>query len=500
MVLKCHFCLFTSSTLRAYLNHQTIHRHVNRLFPCGVVNCSRVFPSETCLRAHLLRHHGLLCKNGTLYQPAAAMSSSRDGMFECSLPICKKKFHTLKDLFKHLRHHLLSGIAIHCPFPACTKTFRNVNTFKSHTSREHGGKVGRVPPPLPTLVPFDPINLVSAEMTPEVIASETDDTIEPILFDDQSYQECLATFFMKLEFKCLIPSTTVQYIAREFQFLQEQSHNDLNSKLKKQLLEENITLDNLESVLLDAFSTQRKSQHNLRSAYMRKKFYKKNFIYVAPERIGPPISKTVFYYVHIAETLIAAFKDKSNKISLEPPVQLDPNILTDVTDGLAYKNNRFFQENPRSIRIILFQDGFEICSGYGRNKHKLVGVYMTIANIPPHIRTHVNSIYLVALYKEKNFDHKSVYGKIVEDLKVLETDGVSIPEHGTVKAGLVYISGDNLGHHAVGGFNENFSRSIYFCRYCLIDRNSFHLNHPSQFPLRSPQSHGDCLSGADCHT
>ncbi|XP_034237327.1 uncharacterized protein LOC117642841 [Thrips palmi] len=116
---------------------------------------------------------------------------------------------------------------------------------------------------------------------------------------------------------------------------------------------------------------------------------------------------------------------------------------------------------------------------------------MAIANIPRHIRTHVNSILLVALYKEKNFDHQSVYGKIVEDLKVLETDSVSIPEHGTC--------GDNLGHHAVGGFNENFSRSIYFCRYCLIDRKSFHSNHHSQFPLRTPQSHGDCLRGAACN-
>lgn len=41
---------------------------------------------------------------------------------------------------------------------------------------------------------------------------------------------------------------------------------------------------------------------------------------------------------------------------------------------------------------------------------------------------------------------------------------------------MVFIAGDNLGSHAVGGFMENFSSAIYFCRYCLIKHDDFFIN------------------------
>lgn len=36
------------------------------------------------------------------------------------------------------------------------------------------------------------------------------------------------------------------------------------------------------------------------------------------------------------------------------------------------------------------------------------------------------------------------------------------------------IAGENLGSNMIGGFTENFSAGKYFCRYCVIDRDTSH--------------------------
>lgn len=97
---------------------------------------------------------------------------------------------------------------------------------------------------------------------------------------------------------------------------------------------------------------------------------------------------------------------------------------------------------------------------------------MSLGNLPDYVRTHVNSIKLVALCKKEEFNHEKVYGKIVEDLKKLETEGIQIGGH-ILKGGLVFITGDNLGTHGLGGFTENFSTVNYLCRFCMMTRSEF---------------------------
>ncbi|KYQ53628.1 hypothetical protein ALC60_02135, partial [Trachymyrmex zeteki] len=78
-----------------------------------------------------------------------------------------------------------------------------------------------------------------------------------------------------------------------------------------------------------------------------------------------------------------------------------------------FKNNKFCQENPDALQIILYQDAFEIVNpiGAARKKYKLLAIYMVIGNVLHYIRCHVNAIKLVALCKETDFVHDIVYGK-----------------------------------------------------------------------------------------
>lgn len=64
-------------------------------------------------------------------------------------------------------------------------------------------------------------------------------------------------------------------------------------------------------------------------------------------------------------------------------------------------------------------------------------------------------------------------GCIINDLKVLETDGVRVPLFkSAVHDSIVQITGDNLGIHGLFGFVESFS-AWNCCRICIIEKSEF---------------------------
>ena len=84
---------------------------------------------------------------------------------------------------------------------------------------------------------------------------------------------------------------------------------------------------------------------------------------------------------------------------------------------------------------------------------------------------------LVLLCREsdlKTFSANVVFSKLVADLKVLESSGISF-DNETVKGSLLCIVGDNLGSHMIGGFQESFIVDC-FCRFCEIHRNESPIN------------------------
>lgn len=98
------------------------------------------------------------------------------------------------------------------------------------------------------------------------------------------------------------------------------------------------------------------------------------------------------------------------------------------------------------------------------------------------------------LCKEKYisyFSWNEILKVLIKDLKILETDGISIdsPTKVTFKGSLVAVLGDNLGSHQIGGFTESFGNTKHFCRYCEIDRENFETNPLDRKPLRTIESY-----------
>lgn len=86
-------------------------------------------------------------------------------------------------------------------------------------------------------------------------------------------------------------------------------------------------------------------------------------------------------------------------------------------------------------------------------------------------------------------------GSLVKDLKDLEDSSIKMPEGTVCKGTLCTIAGDNLGSHNIGGFVENFSRSLHFCRYRETDRKSFESDLLSKGITQTAQSYKDHARG-----
>ena len=122
--------------------------------------------------------------------------------------------------------------------------------------------------------------------------------------------------------------------------------------------------------------------------------------------------------------------------------------------------------------MIVFQDELEVCNplSAAKTRHKINCTYYTSMNIQAALRSKIQSVQLVSLVSSKVWKkHGNAYCNqmFIEDMKKLETKGLQLtkPTLKTVRVGLAYIVGDNLGQHNISEISQSFS-SGYICRWC----------------------------------
>lgn len=128
-----------------------------------------------------------------------------------------------------------------------------------------------------------------------------------------------------------------------------------------------------------------------------------------------------------------------------------------------------------------------------------MGVYMTLANISPWLRSKKDHIQLVSLFFEKDikkFGMTAILEPLIIDLKILENKGILIKNNIILKGTLIAVTGDNLGSHQIGGFSENFNISSYFCRYCY--ENNFEANVSEKHIYRDINNHKNDVLFSEC--
>ncbi|KAK3929621.1 Zinc finger protein 76 [Frankliniella fusca] len=449
---------------------------LDRRIQCGFERCTDSFPNEIGFRVHLIRKHDFQAKQGSAHPQQTAVN--QNASYKCSIESCSEKFYATNLLLKHLKAHINSGQTVGCPFRPCDKKYSVLSSFTGHLSRNHRSEsVGEPEVPLQNFSTVGHDEFEFEDLSDPSTPNE--DSTVPENFADL-YLNNLAQFFLKLETKFMVPASTVQYIVSEMTNIDQLGTDIVLKEIRDNLI--NLGLDNekVNKIVSQLSNPYPQASSKLAADYLRKKFFHKLPGYVPAKEIildvGDSGKKRVFHYIPVDSSLKAFLSDKSIASVLLDDLQTKAKLVfQDFYNGSVFQKNQFFKENPDALVIILYQDEFEVVCpiGSAKNKYKILAVYYSLGNLPPHLHSNPKNIQLVALCRKKYFNPDKVFGIIVNDLIKLEKEGVEVSLNVFKKVGVAFIAGDNLGSHSLGGFLENFSRSTYFCRYCLIQRKDF---------------------------
>lgn len=481
---KCHSCSFSTSSLKCYVSHYRIHSHVSNFrFPCGLANCSRTFVSYSAFNSHCTRDHNEFRK-----RLSEARFRNANVSLQCDSDFCGRQFRDLKAFLNHVKQHINVNRPTPCPYKDCRAHFCKVSTYTSHLSRKHRNY--NYDMLRSKLIVGDCQNEPDEAVDTPSTSSELEygDVVSDKICQSETLQEqyvrSLALFLIKLQSKHLLPAATVQQIVDEIALLHDLGKEYMIGQIKFVLGQYDVATNNIEKIAEELLHLSAHSHANsiLHTDHLRKKYFQQHFSYITPESVYlglDEVNKAAYaYYVPVKDTLMELLQDTSIVFQVLNPNSNLPTVLQDYSDAELCRKNSFLQSNPKCIKLIIFQDAFEVVNplGSAKSKHKLVGVYMTLANLYPQSRSKISHIQLVQLVKEKSmkkFGANKVFARLIMDLKQLEETGLQVPGHGCFKVILIAVVGDNLGSHFIGGFCENFSTGEYFCRFCDITRSQF---------------------------
>ncbi|XP_048514964.1 uncharacterized protein LOC125501885 [Athalia rosae] len=256
----------------------------------------------------------------------------------------------------------------------------------------------------------------------------------------------------------------------------------------------NHKLGDNESDLNDLFVILSSPFSNLATEYKRLKFYENSRFLIQPKEFSvgtssaPSTTKDTrqLNIVNLNAQMIPC--NKVLKTFLELPNVFDKIMLyveklksSGVVKNIVQTNlwNSIEQKfnGKLVLPLILYFDDFEVNNPLGSHAgiNKLGAIYYTIACIPREYSGMLENIFVAQLHNtldQAEFGNVNIFGRVMNEVSELEIHGIEIDVSGIrtkVHFALSLISGDNLGLHAILGFNTSFN-SNYSCRFCLADK------------------------------
>ncbi|KAJ8018245.1 hypothetical protein HOLleu_43866 [Holothuria leucospilota] len=152
--------------------------------------------------------------------------------------------------------------------------------------------------------------------------------------------------------------------------------------------------------------------------------------------------------------------------------------LADFCDSTNFKSNTLFSNDHTSLQIQLYYDEFTVANLLGTHVQmlKFSACYFVLGNLSPVYRSKLHHIQLAVLCPSlyvKKYGLHSIFTPLLEDLKILEQEGIQTEVHGeqrTFYGTVSFLSADNLGSHEIGGFQTHFNHGR-ICRECNVTKN-----------------------------
>ncbi|XP_064474117.1 uncharacterized protein LOC135388470 [Ornithodoros turicata] len=390
---------------------------------------------------------------------------------------CSQRAQTVKALFRHLTIWHSHESNWSCSFDGCARTYRLYSSFKKHVDRHHSHIFDNASQ-------SNSHRSVHVGTTPEVHQGSTDEPLE--------YFPGVSTSGTCLE----LPSSLT---CHERDPVEQLSLLVLKWKEQRQLPES--TVNEICNDIIDYLGTLREQPSSqpydfsmLATRRQREKYWTSALNYIPPVTVPLPnaegrCKRDRFEYVPICDVISALMQAETYKTG----DRASNILLQDVYDGCYFKSHPVFGQGDEKIIIQLYFDEFEVCNPIGskRGKHKILAGYFTLLNTPLQCRSKVNDKHLVLLAKMSSVNShglKKIMEPLVNDIKRLETEGILV--RGRRLTGTVlYITGDNLASHQIGGFRMCFSSGA-MCRFCMATRDEINLKWEERdFTPRTPSAH-----------
>lgn len=413
-------------------------------------------------------------------------------MFICY--ICTAQHKSTSLLFQHLRHHHAlyphKTLRLQCAQQGCRFSFCSYSGFRKHLVHFHKNLV--VTSTVDNVNSFLNTDTMVESVEPSTSQEVNTDRPVPVLIDNRHVLNMCGSVVAQLQASGAAEST-VQALVESM----EEVVKDIQTQAREAILSCTSELQDtgLQKKVEDCFDELENPFSSLNTRGKRQKFFDQKWEIVEPveyvlgvrndlqrDRTTGVYSQVPvtdkFVYVPILGTLKSMFKNSELCDSFLQPKQHENGIYRDICDGTLFKNNALFSQKEHALQIQLYYDDFETANPLGSKKgiHKLGCIYFVLRNLPPRYNSVLMNIHVVALFHSqdlKKYGFDDILKPLVDDLKILETEGIGVPfSDSPLMGSVIQVTGDNLGLHGLFGFVESFS-ATHCCRFCLTSKDEF---------------------------
>lgn len=435
---------------------------------------------------------------------------------------CAKQCSSFSDLCTHISIWHAKGVIIACGIGGCQQSFHTASAFRSHGYRNHEDTI------VAAATNNDGAQCIPNHLEPENDRCQMD--IDEVTISNSDTNIVNAADFSGLDDDDGIDTAVTQLLpnsqngssrpmslpqihqvtsdAITDMFLKIRETNALpNSTTRNIFTEFSMLFQGFYTFLKDAGAINESHVHSLNDHYFSSLFGDVSTDWKVLEHLKkhpyfvPPVTRKLtddfsIEHVSVSDTLKALFlnDDMCAEVLDYLGKQPNPTVLTDFKDGTEGYNISNADANcDFVIPIIFYTDEFEVCNpiGAARIKHKISAVYYTLACLPPRLRSKRKYIFLSALIPDearKSLGYKTTLKPIIDELRDIYHNPVTLNNGKQVCVKLVAFCGDNLSAHALGGFQGSFS-SGYVCRFCHCHYGEVASKFMERdFVLRSPTS------------
>ncbi len=420
---------------------------------------------------------------------------------------CKKCDYLTNSCSRILRHyqHMHSqepGFQITCCVQNCPKTYLRVNALIKHLKRKHPAFVDQHLSQNDTCREF--VQCQSdlhddMEIDP-VVEDPPEPPLEPIQYD---FDNQVGLFLLNLKEKQRVQQVALTSLSSEVKSVIEMNNAQLVRQFEIALKNQKETGEEID---LDYLLNQQnvaaaEAFDRLSTGYKLKKFCKKRLNPNDPIEIimghndkGKP---ETMQYVPILQSLKNLLSHEDVLAQVFRGHKSPDNLLKDFCDGSLFASNQLFSQDRTALQVLLYVDEFTVSNplGYRVAKYKITAIYFLLGNLEPKFRSKVDLIQLAALARSmlvKKYGLLSLFEPVINDLRVLETEGIEVRIQGRTlffRGTCSMCAADNLGAHIIGKFPENFSTSLRLCRHCMVTKHQLSQSSREIFPMRTVEGY-----------